>query len=593
LKAPFWSAQADFPIVEFVFDDAFHNDPPLEESTFAGGFSVPAALLARALNAVDNVSNPQAPKLDEQAGWDKQMHNRVFGFQSDNGIPPGGFEAGRKTLLALDAHLQAAPPGPGPKPNPNPQPTGAATLTASCSNGSASVHGEGFAAGVPVTLTVDADTSPANEAVPTTKPDNTGGVATFDATIDLSKRNPGSHAIVATSLGSTVAAQVDCSGGQTPPTPDPNLVTQNELLVLTKYEFLHETERDALEDATRDLKGHLDPTPVPWGVIVAQVVGEAAIQFVYGGFEQVVRSAVKGLFPSQTGNPDAATLVDNANDKASDFLEDFGKDGLAQAIKEENQAPTKAVDEQVESFRRVQQASLRKGYLKVQTDWINQVRDDPATANITPDEVQGLGTALDQVSQKLYDLRYNNFLEAWDSYISRQKLGGRTETLQVNGGPTKEFSLTNLSQVAGKDPKDVPGVLLVGLRSGGGKDLPDPVQEGEGFAGVRIDQGDIHIFGMSETTRAHLAAGHPQFNQLNMPVVFRGETPTGGRVDIGRNTDGGIVDAGSDDDGRAWLVTVARTNKQDSSITDPAVGAGIVFSENLDVEQVEGVIQGP
>jgi hypothetical protein len=78
-----------------------------------------------------------------------------------------------------------------------------------------------------------------------------------------------------------------------------------------------------------------------------------------------------------------------------------------------------------------------------------------------------------------------------------------------------------------------------------------------------------------------------------MPVVLRGEPPTGGLVVIGRNEQGGVVDAGSDEKGKIWLVEVGQAKKLDPSLSDPNVGAQAVFSDDLDATQVEKAIQGP
>src|SRR5262249_16091861 len=52
--------------------------------------------------------------LDGQ--WGQETSSAVAEFQRANGIPAGGFEAGRKTMLALDVRLRAAPPKPEPQP---------------------------------------------------------------------------------------------------------------------------------------------------------------------------------------------------------------------------------------------------------------------------------------------------------------------------------------------------------------------------------------------------------------------------------------------------------------------------------------------
>ncbi|MBV9301595.1 MAG: DUF4157 domain-containing protein [Acidobacteriaceae bacterium] len=546
-------------------NDAVHNNPPLTAQD--NGLGGPVQRFQQALLDVGE----RLPNYGADGNWGQETTNAVASFQGKHGIPPGGFEAGRKTLAALDEQLQNKPPGP-----PTPPPPQNATLAAQCGTAEQAdkviVSGTGFPPGF-VNLLVDG--AGGNSALVNANGALTGSVP--------AKLKDGSHVVeaVAGSVHAATQFTTPCGGPQ--PTPvDPSVVTQNELIVLTKYQFLGQTERDATEDAIRDLKGKIDPTPVPWGRALAEVIGETAIQFVYGAFEQVMLDAIKGaVLPSQQ------SIVNQGNDKASDFLEDFGKDGLKEAIEKEDQAPTKAVEEQVEIFRRSQLASLRKGYLQLELGWIQKIEADPNTANITPDALQGLATALDETAETMYRSRYNNVIEAWNSYIAHSKLGGRVVTLQVNGRPPEVFVTTNLTNIDDKDPKDVPGVLLIGLT------VPDAHSEANEDDQVRMNQDDVHIFGMSEETRKQLGASHPQLTDLHMPVALRGEPRTGGLVAIGKNETGGIVDAGSDAKGKQWLIAVGQAKKRDPSLSDPNLGAEAVFQDDLDAQKIEKDIKGP
>jgi hypothetical protein len=542
-------------------NDAFHNNPPLTaKDNRAGG---PVQKFQQAL--LD--AGEKLPKFGPDGNWGQETSSAVTSFQARNGVPPGGFEAGRKTLLALDQALRQTPPPPPPSPG---------TLAAQCGTGPQAglvlVSGGGFNPGDRVEL--DVDGTAANSVLVQAN-------GAINGTVSASSLKDGSHVVTTKAGGTQAAAQFDTPcGGQVPPgpQPDPNVVTQNELLVLTEYQFLGETEKDAIEDAIRDLNGtleqnKLDPTPVPWGKALANIVGETVIQFIYGAFEQAVREAVKKVvLPAQQA------IVDNAHDKASDFLQDFGKDGLKQALDKEDQAPTVAVQEQVERFRRIYLASIREGYLKLEENWIQNVPH-----GITPDGLQGLRTSLAETSRKLYDARYLNTLQGWDSYIAHAKLGGTV--LPPDGKEVK--AITDLSKVGDKDPKDVPGVLLIGLN------VPDAKSEANEDQTVHVDQNDTHIFGMSETTRQRLADAHPQLVDLHMPVVLRGKEPSGGFVVIGRNEQGGVLDAGSDEKGKIWLIEVGQAKKRNPALSDPNVGAQAVFSDDLDATQIEKAIQGP
>jgi Putative peptidoglycan binding domain len=560
-------------------NDAFHNNPPL---TARDGSDAVRKLQQALLNAGELL-----PKSGADGKWGDETTRAIASFQGKNGVPRGGSEAGRRTLLALDARLQQIPPKPVP---PSPPTAQTAQVTTQCGQGQATntvvVTGTGFTAG-PVKLTVNGADS--NGALADATGKFTGGVP--------SELKDGTHTVEASGGGSHAAAQftTPCGGGHSTPV-DPNLVTQNELMVLTKYQFMGQTERDATEDAFRDLKGKLDQTPVSWLVSLAEIVLGTAIQFVYGEFEQIIRTAVKSLLPAAAtpGGQDPSAIVDNANDKASDFLEDFGKDGLKKAMDDEDQKPTKKLEEQVEAFRRAQLKSLREGYLNLETGWIAKVQGDAKTASITPDELQGLGTALDQTSGKIYKTRYDKTVEAWASYISNQRLGGATITSKVPGRPTQVQSVTNLTGVGDKDPKDVPGVLLIGLIGGGGKKgMPDTISEMNQQEEVHVNPKEVHIFGLSEDARKALGNDNPPLAQLTMPVVLRGEPRDGGFVAIGREENGGLIDAGSDKKGKTWLVNVGRAKKLEKTLSDPGEGARAVFQDDLSAATTGNAIQGP
>jgi len=68
--------------------------------------SGPVAMFQRALIAVGEDVGPKGA----DGNWGGRTKAAVASFQGKNGIQPGGFEAGRKTLLALDGHLQSVVP---------------------------------------------------------------------------------------------------------------------------------------------------------------------------------------------------------------------------------------------------------------------------------------------------------------------------------------------------------------------------------------------------------------------------------------------------------------------------------------------------
>src|SRR5262249_5552460 len=87
-------------------NDAVHNNPPLTANDSPG--TIPK--FQQALVA----AGEKLTKYGPDGKWGSETTNAVISFQRKNGVPPGGFEAGRKTLVALDKKLQKTPPNPPP-----------------------------------------------------------------------------------------------------------------------------------------------------------------------------------------------------------------------------------------------------------------------------------------------------------------------------------------------------------------------------------------------------------------------------------------------------------------------------------------------
>ncbi|HVW83636.1 MAG TPA: peptidoglycan-binding domain-containing protein, partial [Bryobacteraceae bacterium] len=119
LHAPIFTSSDQFARL----DNAFHNRP-----TLTAADNGPAVRVFQEALVAAGERLPKSTKPDGQLDgiWGNEMTAVVARFQAANGIEPGGFEAGRKTLLALDTHLksvQPKPPGPQPQPKPSPTPT--------------------------------------------------------------------------------------------------------------------------------------------------------------------------------------------------------------------------------------------------------------------------------------------------------------------------------------------------------------------------------------------------------------------------------------------------------------------------------------
>jgi peptidoglycan hydrolase-like protein with peptidoglycan-binding domain len=528
-------------------NDAFHNNPPLTARDPADS----VRKLQQALLDVGEV----LPKFGADGAWGPETSAAVFSFQSKNGIPPGGFEAGRKTLLALDANLQQAPPKP-----PVPPPSQAATLSAQCGSGPQAgtivVAGTGFPDGR-VDLTVD----------------GTAGNSALSAGGNLSGSVPGnlkdgSHVVEANAGATHAAAQFTTPcGGVVPPQPDPDpLVRASALLVMAKYQFMYETQRDATEDAIKDLQP-IQKASVPFLEKVLEGAVATYLQFEYGFIEQIIRTALFSENPAGD-----AKLADNASDKAFDVLEDNVKDGLQDALKEFHDEPSAKLEDHLEPYRRTKLTGLRNQNFKLQKNWIASL-SDPKTRGITPSELQMVGDAVEASGAKIYQTQYNQTLQGWAHEIAGGGLQQGSAFVPEPGKQKEvEVSVTFLQGVGDKDAREVPGVLLADIVAGGGSDELSPPED------INNNQQAIkqaHIFGFNETTRKTLAL---PIAQLKVPLVLRGEPPSGGQVCIGKDEAGQIVDGGSDRKGKVWLADV---DKQMGGTGDPDHGRQALFNRDF------------
>jgi len=94
-------------------DQAFHNNPPLGPTDERDDLAAFQAALAQVIGPLPGSFNPATRTFDGR--WGRETVAAVRRYQADRGILPGGQEAGRLTLGALDADLRG-----GVKPVPKP-----------------------------------------------------------------------------------------------------------------------------------------------------------------------------------------------------------------------------------------------------------------------------------------------------------------------------------------------------------------------------------------------------------------------------------------------------------------------------------------
>lgn len=289
-------------------NDAFHNNPPLTSKD--NGAPGPVQKMQQALLDVGEV----LPNFGADGNWGNETIKAVASFQSKNGIQPGGFEAGRKTLLALDAHLQQQPPKPPPPP---PPPGQVVTVTAQCGQdkqaGTVVVTGSGFPPGE-VDLAVDGVAGNAALA---------GDDKTFTGSVSANLKD-GSHVVKATSGAVQGFAQFTTPcGGQVPPTPVPPTVNSELETVLDRievaYQLMITRERDGVQAVIRDLTP-LDIADPSLAITVLRGLLQGTLTFLYGAGEGLLRVTInKANHDPQLVSEDAFTL-DNANDKVFDAM---------------------------------------------------------------------------------------------------------------------------------------------------------------------------------------------------------------------------------------------------------------------------------
>lgn len=483
LQADFWAHQAG---VGSRLDRAFHNNRPLLPSDS----SEDILLFQQALAQVGALA-PAAV----QGTWDGRTTKAVYGFQSHNGIPPGGFEAGRKTLLALDAHLSSVAPKQARIP----------VLEVNPGCGSPSdrkkkelryhlmVVGDDFTARSPVIITFPDGTEFH------ASPDDKGH---FSREIEPLRLPAGSFTVTAMNPGgqpgagsiqpeqATATFTVPCSVDPKDPNQlSPELeVTMDQ--VLLAYETLLLNKSQGLVDLERDLAGDIEQAKnfTFLTLTILQFLAERSIEMVLNVNLGAVLGEVEGLAGQDKPGPGTKILFDE--------IQNIALDAVKKSIGADDIPLGKNPDERREALRKFidgQRSGLIQSQLGMQRDFV--IRDKPSIRELQDDGAApgtdprlryatGLRDAVAGQARTAQKDQYDASLMQWASAAAQGELGAK----KVTGPDGKPQSVTNVS-----DDSNVNGIFRFKVNAGAPANH-DPFLR------------KVIVSGLTEKARAHLVA---------------------------------------------------------------------------------------
>ncbi len=537
LTAAFWTERGGAQLIADGgrLHEAFHNSPPLKEKRKEPEPEAAVELFKAALKEAPTPANV-TPKLIKEGvkGWDKSTHDRVFQFQENNGIQPGGFEAGRKTLLALDGHLRALTPK---------KPT---AVTAECGQGDnagiAVVHGDGFPPGFVELLLANAPSQFAK--VDANKH--------FDANVGLGGRTGKQDITVKDSTGQSRTVEVDCKGA-TPPTPsgtNPELeATLNRLDFAIHHLILR--QRDGVQALQSDLRS-IDPKK-PGPGRQAFVFGlNMVLSFSYGLAEFGLRNHFKKNYDGElsTADPLSRDVFDNGFDKmydqgfqaGSEKVVDFVANLVFDNPKDEStRRQAKANDfaqaqlglvtgagfEMADDFEKTTKPALRRATGPVPVKGSEKDVGPNTLGDPRQTRALLLLKSMERLVQSAFQEHYDAAMGAWASTLAGEQVKttadpsklterlvpdpddpGRMKLVAVSGR-----TVTDLKGAA--DKEDIPGVLEVVL----GTTQESPIHFIHPDSPLRIES--ARISGMSAEARRKLTQQHKTIAGMPLPVVAR------------------------------------------------------------------------
>ena len=520
-------------------NDAVHNNPPLTAKD----------------NGSDAVQKMQkgllklGEKLEVNGNWDDQTVKAVASFQSKNHIPPGGQEAGRKTLKALDDLLQQQPP---------PPPSQAVTVTAQCGQGAQAgtviVNGSGFPPGE-VDLAVDGVARAAALA---------GADKTFTANL---KDDGNSHVVKATSGSVQQSAQFGCGGQGPTPTPlNPELETVLDRIEVA-YQLMITRERDGVQAVVRDLTPLDIPDP-SLATTVLRGLLQGSLTALYGASEGLLREAVnKATKNDPTASHQDTFVIDNTNDKVFDAMWQACTGLISDLLGQSGQQAAAARSNMLADFADnelsvVTQAGFT-AFDKFERDGKNDLRSpakgklppppilagEAATGGVPPsvtgdlrvDRARVMLNSVNTAAANAFKLHYQTALDRWDVELAKGSAGTKLKTGSFGGGQEQVGTEPIIDPSTGqplKDPDTGQVITKPKMAAKQSLDLnplkqnsitgaPPTVPPGvvdmlmlSGLPSGKVQVGPSSIDGLSPRTRQKLS--ELPVAQLGIPLVAQG-----------------------------------------------------------------------
>jgi peptidoglycan hydrolase-like protein with peptidoglycan-binding domain len=551
-------------------NDAFHNNPPLTpKDNTPKDPTGPVGKFQKGLIVVgENLGKDGA-----DGEWGSKTTQAVASFQSKNGIQPGGFEAGRKTLLALDAHLQQRPPKPPP-------PAQQAVLNDPCqqvqgqtaSPDTVDASGAGFPPGTTIELLLD------GAKVGAALADADGNI---NGSVAVSAPSSGRQSHVLEAKASAVHAfrpfTVPC-GSVKPPGPVPGPSDAVLETVLNQIDFAHEeimiSSRDGVEQFGRDT-AKLDQPKLSPGleflVAALNIVEPLAYGFVEGSIRINWQKALAGLLGKSRSDTEV-WIGDNGADKGFDAAEQFAKGEFNKKI-----TPTaESLQDLAITYVDRQLDEVTKNQFVIREAWIKDTKPR-FRGPLTPKDLKDLETSrippdpsgdrrIDRARLELESLKATARTAKQDRYVAARRgwteeimqdpaVGGRADLRQTTaidpntGKPKQGLDLRPLKRGGSNDDIPKTGVIRVGLAPL----LPHP-SDAVSFV-------DPSAGGLSKRLRAQLVKDGALFGTCKVAVVLEGKVTHGagfffqdGTIRVGINEDGDGFDLTEDNsNGETWL----------------------------------------